>query len=138
MKNDMFEELLQSVREGGAILRGEVAPARAYSVADPDVAEVREIYGLSQTKFAGLLGISVRTLQNWEQRRRKPEGPARVLLRVAARHPEAVLDVVKEESKRKLRPTAAAKAGGEKARRKKGAKRLIAGRSSKSTKRATK
>ena len=106
MKDDMFQELLQSVKEGGAILRGETAPARAYSVADPDVAEVREIYGLSQTKFASLLGISVRTLQNWEQRRRQPEGPARVLLRVAARHPEAVLDVVKEESKRKLRPAA--------------------------------
>ena len=129
MKDDMFQELLQSVREGGAILRGETAPARAYSVADPDVAEVREIYGLSQTKFASLLGISVRTLQNWEQRRRQPEGPARVLLRVAARHPEAVLDVVKEESRQRLRPT------GAKARSKKSAKRLIA-RAAKSTRRA--
>ena len=82
MKKDMFDELLQSVREGGAILRGEAAPAKAYSVADPDVAEVREIYGLSQTKFAGLLGISVRTLQNWEQRRRKPEGPAELQVTV--------------------------------------------------------
>jgi len=108
MKDEMFKELLQSVREGGAILRGTTAPSRAFSVADPDVSEVREIYGLSQTKFAGLLGISVRTLQNWEQRRRRPEGPARVLLRVAARHPEAILDVVQEESKRKLRPTSKA------------------------------
>ena len=137
MKKEMFDELLHSVREGGAILRGEAAPARAYSVVDPDVAEVREIYGLSQTKFAGLLGISVRTLQNWEQRRRKPEGPARVLLRVAARHPEAVLDVVKEESKRKLRPVAAEKAIQAKAGRKKGTKRLVAARSSsRSTQRA--
>ena len=109
MKDDVFQELLQSVREGGAILRGEAAPARAFSVADPDVIEVREIYGLSQAKFAGLLGISVRTLQNWEQRRRKPEGPARVLLRVAARHPEAVLDVVQEEAKRRIRPATAKK-----------------------------
>ena len=101
MKGDLFEELLQSVREGGAILRGEMAPARVFSVSDPDVAEVRELYGLSQSKFASLLGISVRTLQNWEQRRRKPEGAARVLLRVAARHPEAALDVVQEESKGK-------------------------------------
>ena len=106
MKDHIFKELLQSVREGGAILRGEVAPARAFSISDPDVAEVREVYGLSQTKFAGLLGISVRTLQNWEQRRRKPEGPARVLLRVAARHPEAVLDVVQEDAKRKIRSSA--------------------------------
>src|SRR5262245_61823406 len=98
----MFRELLQSVKEGGAILRGEAPPARVFSVEDPDVLEVREHYGLSQSKFAGLLGISVRTLQNWEQRRRKPEGAARVLLRVAARHPEAVLDVVQEEGRRKL------------------------------------
>lgn len=132
MKTDMFEELLQSVKEGGAILRGEAAPARAYSVSDPDVAEVREIYGLSQTKFAGLLGISVRTLQNWEQRRRKPEGPARVLLRVAARHPEAVLDVVKEESRRKLRPAPASKAK----HAKKASKRLVAAGATKSTRRA--
>ena len=135
MKNEMFEELLQSVREGGAILRGEAAPARAYSVSDPDVAEVREIYGLSQTKFAGLLGISVRTLQNWEQHRRKPEGPARVLLRVAARHPEAVLDVVREESRRKLRPAAASKARQGK-RPKKASKRLVAAGATKSTRRA--
>jgi putative transcriptional regulator len=97
VRDDLFEELLESVREGGAILRGEVPPARVFSVADPDVAAVREAYGLSQVKFAALLGISVRTLQNWEQRRRIPEGPARVLLRVAARHPEAVLDVVRED-----------------------------------------
>ena len=71
MKKEMFEELLRSVREGGAILRGDSTPARVYSVADPDVAEVREIYGLSQAKFASLLGISVRTLQNWEQQDRK-------------------------------------------------------------------
>jgi putative transcriptional regulator len=97
MKDDLFEELLQSVREGGAILRGEAAPADSFTADDPDVAGVREQYGLSQSKFAGMLGISVRTLQNWEQRRRRPEGPARILLRVAARHPEAVLDTVFSE-----------------------------------------
>jgi putative transcriptional regulator len=97
MKDELFEELLQSVREGGAILRGEAAPADRFTADDPDVAGVREQYGLSQSKFAGMLGISVRTLQNWEQRRRRPEGPARILLRVAARHPEAVLDAVFNE-----------------------------------------
>jgi putative transcriptional regulator len=49
---------------------------------------------LSQGEFARLLGISVDTLQNWEQGRRKPSGAARVLLKVAARHPEAVLEAV--------------------------------------------
>ena len=96
MKEEMFNELLQSVREGGAILRGEKAPARSFVIEDPDVSAIRKNFKLSQPKFAAFLGISTRTLQNWEQRRRKPEGPARVLLQVAARHPEAVLDVVAE------------------------------------------
>ncbi|NNE47440.1 MAG: helix-turn-helix domain-containing protein [Rhodothermales bacterium] len=95
MKDELFEELVQSVKEGGAILRGEQEPSRTMSFDDPDVAVIREEYGLSQAKFAALLGISVRTLQNWEQGRRHPQGPARVLLRVAAKHPRAVLDSVK-------------------------------------------
>jgi len=94
MKDDLFQELLESVREGGAILRGGAAPARESTIGDPDVAELRAEYGLSQEKFAALLGISVRTLQNWEQGRRHPQGPARVLLRVAARNPRAILETV--------------------------------------------
>ena len=78
----------------GSILRGESEPARNFTVDEPDVQEIRGRLGLSQTYFASLLGISVRTLQNWEQGRRRPHGPARVLLRVAAKHPRAVLDVV--------------------------------------------
>ncbi len=97
MKKELFEELLESVREGGAILRGERKPARAFRVDEPDVKAVRERYGLSQAKFAALMGISVGTLRNWEQGRRHPEGSARVLLRVVNRHPEAVLDAVGQE-----------------------------------------
>ena len=95
MNDDLFNELVASVREGGAILRDEIEPARITEFDDPDVAAIRDEYGLSQTKFAALLGISVRTLQNWEQGRRHPQGPAKVLLRVAAKHPRAVLDAVK-------------------------------------------
>lgn len=94
MKDELFSELVESLKEGGAILRGEKRAARETRVEDPDVVAIREGYGLSQAKFAALLGISVRTLQNWEQGRRHPQGPARVLLRVAARHPRAVLDSV--------------------------------------------
>jgi putative transcriptional regulator len=90
----MFAELLESVREGGAILRGERAPSRRFEIASPDVRAIRERFDLSQSEFAGLLGISVKTLQNWEQGRRTPHGAARVLLQVAARHPDAVWDVV--------------------------------------------
>lgn len=98
MGDKLFDELLDSVREGGAILRGDKAASRAFVADEPDVAAIRDQYGLSQVQFATLLGISVRTLQNWEQGRRQPHGPAKVLLRVAARHPRAVLDVVKRGS----------------------------------------
>jgi putative transcriptional regulator len=95
MKDELFSELVESLKEGGAILRGETDSTRQVAFEAPNVAKIREEYGLSQTKFAALLGISVRTLQNWEQGRRHPQGPARILLRVAAKHPRAVLDSVK-------------------------------------------
>lgn len=94
MRDDMFEELLESVRQGGAILRGEMEPARTFRFDDDDVKQLRERMQLSQPRFAAMLGISVGTLRNWEQGRRKPEGPARALLRVASVHPEAVLDAL--------------------------------------------
>jgi putative transcriptional regulator len=97
MNDDLFEELVASVREGGAILRGEVAPACKFAIAGPDVKRIRANYKLSQDEFAALIGISVATLRNWEQGRRTPEGPARILLQVAAKHPEAVWDVVRAD-----------------------------------------
>jgi putative transcriptional regulator len=95
MKNELFAELIESVREGGAILEGKKAPSRAFTVEPLDVKKMREAYDLSQAELAALLGISVDTLQNWEQGRRKPAGPARILLQVVAKHPEAVWDVVR-------------------------------------------
>lgn len=92
MKKELFDELLASVREGGTILRGARRAARTTRFAEPAVRLLRERYGLSQAKFAALMGISVATLRNWEQGRRRPEGSAKVLLRVVAKHPEAVLE----------------------------------------------
>lgn len=94
MNDELFAELAASVREGGAILRSDQAPSRSFEIQPPEIKEIRDGFGLTQEQFAALLGISVRTLRNWEQGRRVPEGPARVLLQVAAKHPEAVLDVV--------------------------------------------
>lgn len=94
MKTKLFEELLESVREGGPIIRGEREASRTFELNEPDVKRVRAGYRLSQPKFAALMGISAATLRNWEQGRRQLPGSARVLLRVVARHPEAVLDVV--------------------------------------------
>jgi putative transcriptional regulator len=59
----------------------------------PDVAKIRASVGLSQSRFATLLGVSVRTLQDWEQGRRAPSGAARTLLLVADRNPHALLEV---------------------------------------------
>ena len=60
----------------------------------PDIASTRAKVGLSQTQFAQLMGVSVRTLQDWEQGRRRPSGAARTLLMVADKNPQAILDVV--------------------------------------------
>jgi putative transcriptional regulator len=94
MKKELFDELLESVREGGAILRGDRKASRSFQFDETDIRGLRESHGLSQSKFAALMGISVGTLRNWEQGRRKPEGSARVLLKVVEKHPEAVFDVV--------------------------------------------
>jgi len=83
---DIVAEILQGLRE---IKRGE--PGRV--VNRPDVAETRAKTGLSQARFAQLLGVSVRTLQDGEQRRRAPSGDARTLLMIAAKNPQALLDV---------------------------------------------
>lgn len=95
MKKELFEELLQSVKEAAAIERGERKPSRTFEVKTAnDVTRVRTRLGLSQEKFAQMLGISEDTLQNWEQGRRHPTGPAKVLLKVAAKHPKVLLETV--------------------------------------------
>ncbi len=100
MDDQMFAELEASLKEGMAILRGEEQPSRTFTYEAPDVKAIRAALKLTQQQFAALMGISLRTLQNWEQGRRVPEGPARVLLMVAARNPQAVLDVVRAGSSR--------------------------------------
>ena len=95
MKKSEFKELLQGVRDAGAYLRGDKRAVTRIDRIEPDsVAVVRTKLKLSQSEFARMLGISVDTLQNWEQGRRQPSGAARVLLRVAAKHPEVVLEAV--------------------------------------------
>ena len=101
MKKELFKELIESVKQGGAIMKGTMKPSRTFTFPESEVRKVRKQYGLSQDKFANLMGISVATLRNWEQGRRKPEGPARVLLRVAATHPDALLDIITNKRARK-------------------------------------
>ncbi len=92
MNEKQFAELVQSVKEMQAIRTGRMKPSRVFEVPDPDARAIRSRFKLSQMEFAGLLGISVGTLRNWEQGLRRPEGPARVLLHVVELHPDAVRD----------------------------------------------
>lgn len=83
-QRDLAAELLQSVREMKA--------AKVHAVWSP-VIEARKKTGLSQSRFAALLGVSVRTLQGWEQGRKQPSGAARTLLAIASTNPDALLAV---------------------------------------------
>jgi putative transcriptional regulator len=94
MKAKMFEELLESVREGGAILRGQRKPSRRFDVGSSGIRAIRERTSLSQTEFAQLIGVSVKTLQNWEQDRRHPTGPAAALLRIIAYDPQLAVKAI--------------------------------------------
>jgi putative transcriptional regulator len=93
MKEAHFNELLAGVRELAATLNGDKKYIAKIDRISPDsVGAIRAKIGMSQSRFAKLLGISMDTLQNWEQGRRKPSGPASVLLKIAARHPDIVLE----------------------------------------------
>lgn len=86
IKRNLGKEILDGIRQ---IKRGK--HGRITNV--PSVSSVREKTGLSQSKFAALLGVSVRTLQEWEQGRRAPSGAARTLLMIAAKNPQALVEV---------------------------------------------
>jgi len=90
MKTEDFDKLVNSIQEAGRIKRGEAKPARVTRFAPVDVKAIRQRLAKSQAEFARMIGVSVATLQNWEQGRRRPVGPARALLKVAAANPEAV------------------------------------------------
>ncbi len=91
MKDEDFEKLVTSVKQMRAMRHGEGVPHKCTSYPPTDVKVLRKRLNLTQEKFAAMIGVSVRTLQNWEQGHREPEGPAKALLRVVALRPEAVL-----------------------------------------------
>jgi len=85
-----FDKLAESIRQAGKIRRGTMKPARVRDIEVEDIRAIRQKLKKSQSEFALMIGVSVATLRNWEQGRRKPEGPARALLRIAAKNPMAV------------------------------------------------
>lgn len=95
MKEAEFQNLLQGIREAGSYLRGnKKAATRVDRIAPEPVAAIRAKLRLNQKAFSSAFGISPATLRNWEQGRRQPTGAARMLLKVAAKHPKAVLEAV--------------------------------------------
>jgi putative transcriptional regulator len=90
MKRDAFEQLVESVRQAGAVRRGGARPSRTFRFAPADVKAIRTKLGKSQAEFSLMIGVSVATLRNWEQGRRRPEGPALALLRVVSAAPKTV------------------------------------------------
>jgi putative transcriptional regulator len=94
MKKNDFNVLLSSIKEAGKIKKGKMKPSRVFPYSIPDIKGIRQKLHVSQNEFAHMIGVSENTIQNWEQGRRKPEGPAVALLRVTENNPRAVLEAL--------------------------------------------
>ena len=94
MSDEMFAELLQSVKEAVLIEKGEIPPARVFEIEPLDIAKIRSNTNKTQEEFASMLNISIGTLRNWEQGRRKPDGAALSLLKIVSANPQYVESVL--------------------------------------------
>ena len=87
-EREIGTEILEGIQEIKAYKAGQLE-LRTRELTEPSIPrEIRKRLGLSQAAFAGLMGVSLRTVQEWEQGKRKPSGPAKSLLRIAEQHPE--------------------------------------------------
>lgn len=91
MDKALFDDLVQSLQEAKAIRKGEAQASRRFEIRPTDVKALREQIGLSQSEFAQLMRVSIKTLQNWEQHRRNPTGPAAALLKIVSTAPDVAL-----------------------------------------------
>lgn len=94
MKNKDFKDLLNSIAQARKIRSGKLKTARVFKFHPIIVKRIRRKLHTSQVTFAHMIGVSVDTLQNWEQGRRSPEGPALALLKVAENNPETVMEAL--------------------------------------------
>lgn len=91
----LVADILQGLREAKAYQRGEIVPgARVHVPPEMDAKSIRAHTGLTQKEFAASIGVSLETLRNWEQKKRHPEGPARVLLALLHRNPSIVAETL--------------------------------------------
>ena len=95
MDNKMFDEWMASVQEMDGIIKGQKKPTRRFEFPDPEVKAIRERMGVSQDRFAMILGVSKRTVENWEQGRRHPTGAARSLLKIVEADPQHALEALR-------------------------------------------
>jgi len=98
MDDQLFNDLIASVTEAGEILRGDRKPSRVFQVDAATVREIRESLGLSQKQFASIIHVSMKTLRNWEQGIRTPDGAAAALLTAIRNDPKHVLIALNVES----------------------------------------
>ena len=94
MEEKLFNDLLESVKQMNEIRAGKRKPAKITRFEKNEITELRRKLKMTQTQFATAFGISVSTLRNWEQGHRNPTGAAITLIKVAKRHPKAVLEAV--------------------------------------------
>ena len=94
MKDREFSKLVASIKEAGQIKRGLKQAYRITEITPPSIKAIRKKLNLSQSEFALMIGVSISTLQNWEQGRREPDGPAKALSKIASKNPEAVMDAL--------------------------------------------
>jgi putative transcriptional regulator len=94
MKDKEFSKLVASIKEAGQVKRGYRKASRIFEITPPSIKAIRKKLNLSQSDFALMIGVSISTLQNWEQGRREPDGPAKALLKIASKNPEAVMDAL--------------------------------------------
>jgi putative transcriptional regulator len=87
--------ILEGLRQAVAIHQGQLKPLRVTYLEPTNPRDVRQKLNVSRPKFAAMIGVSERTVENWEQGRNKPTGAARALLRVAAHNPQAVLEALR-------------------------------------------
>lgn len=94
MKDEAFKKLLESVHQAGQIRRKQMKASRVIEYQAADIKAIRNGLGKSQSEFAMMIGVSKDTLQNWEQGRRRPVGPARALLKIAEENPKAIVEAL--------------------------------------------
>ena len=94
MKKELFDDLLQSVRDGGAIMRGEMAPSRVFDFTPLDVKAIRERLNKSQHEFALMIGVSTSALQDWEKECCIPQRVARAVLKIVEKNPQEFVEVL--------------------------------------------